>query len=113
MAGEQQQPDEADDLLVGQPFAVHLGLHQPAGQVVGRVQPPGPDVVQEVRVHLPHDRRDRAHGLLAGLQQRLVRVDLLAEQEMTMLLRMMRRISSKAAWRSVSASKGVVPVSNS
>ena len=37
MYGEQQQPDEPDDLLVVEALAVHLGLQQFAGQVLARV----------------------------------------------------------------------------
>ena len=75
-----RRPDEADDLLVGQPLPVHLGLDQLAGEVGAPVGPSGLDVVQEVGVHLPHRRRDGLQRLLADLGHRLVGVDLLAEQ---------------------------------
>lgn len=78
-AGEQQQPDEADDLLIGQSLPVHLGLDEPARQVVTRAGPPGPDVVQGVCVHLSHRRRDgrgrHAPSRLSGGRRAAVRID--------------------------------------
>jgi hypothetical protein len=80
VARDQQQADEADDLLVGQPLPVHLGLDQPARQVVARAGPPGPDVLQEVGVHLAHDRRDGRQRLLTDVAHILVRIRLPAER---------------------------------
>ena len=39
-AGRQQQAQEAEDLLVGQPLAVDLGVREPAHQVAARLGAP-------------------------------------------------------------------------
>jgi hypothetical protein len=67
--GDQQQPDEADDLVIAQPLPVGLHPQQLAGEVVAGVLPAGTDVVEEVAVHLPDGRRGPAHRLLAGAGQ--------------------------------------------
>ena len=47
VAGDDHQEQERDDLLVGEPVAVDLGLEQRAGEVVGR---PAPALVDHVLV---------------------------------------------------------------
>ena len=58
MAGEQQQPDEPDDLLVVESFPINLCVHQLGHEVVGGTGAAILNVREEVAVHLPHRRSD-------------------------------------------------------
>ena len=69
VAGYHEQPDEPDDLLVIEPFPVHLRGHQVAREIVRGMSPASLDVREEVGVHFPHGRSD-------CLEQRRVQLDL-------------------------------------
>jgi hypothetical protein len=62
VAGQQEQPDKADDLLVVEACPVYLRTHEPAGQIVGGMRAAVLDIRQQVAIHLPDGRHEGLQG---------------------------------------------------
>jgi hypothetical protein len=51
VAGQQEQPDNADDLLVVEACPVYRRTHEPASQIVGGMRAAVLDIRQQVAIH--------------------------------------------------------------
>ena len=61
-AGDQQQLEEAHDLLVGEALAIHFRLHQPRQQIFARLGTPPAELLRKIGGHL---RPDSEYSALA------------------------------------------------